>query len=182
MIQKRDSKGRFVKGIIPWNKNNGGYHFSEDFNKRRSKMCKDKKICRNFGEYSKKGNKGAHLGHHFKHSEDAKKRIRIAKTGINNPRWTGGKKSCRTSIAEWYIIRQLVLERDNFKCRICGRMHHEILLDVHHIVPWRISKDNSVGNLITLCRSCHLIEEQKIIKQKIIRGENMEQKIGDISG
>lgn len=29
------------------------------------------------------------------------------------------------------------------------------VLNAHHIVPWVISKDNSMDNLITLCVPCH---------------------------
>lgn len=49
------------------------------------------------------------------------------------------------------------LERDGFKCQECGKKD---VLDVHHIdgkgstfpVP---EQNNSIENLITLCRSCH---------------------------
>lgn len=37
-------------------------------------------------------------------------------------------------------------------CAICGTSHR---LDVHHIVPFRLTHDNDQSNLIPLCKKCH---------------------------
>lgn len=55
---------------------------------------------------------------------------------------------------EWKYKRKEVLERDGFKCRLCGAMGSGYSLHVHHN-----SYDN-LGNepledLITLCKECH---------------------------
>lgn len=55
---------------------------------------------------------------------------------------------------EWNHKRKEVLERDRFKCRLCGAMGSRHSLHVHHN-----SYDN-LGNepledLITLCKECH---------------------------
>lgn len=55
---------------------------------------------------------------------------------------------------EWKVKRKEVLERDKFKCRLCGAKGTEYNLHVHHN-----SYDN-LGNepledLITLCKKCH---------------------------
>ena len=86
--------------------------------------------------------------------------------GKNNPRYTGYiHKKYKIKVIEWKIIRQIVLERDGFICQECGKS--DCLLDVHHIKPYRISNDNSIDNLITLCRSCHSrIEYQIMLKYK----------------
>ena len=53
---------------------------------------------------------------------------------------------------------QLILERDNRKCRIC---FSEKRIVVHHIdgkgrnVPTK-ERNNSLDNLIVLCQSCHM--------------------------
>jgi 5-methylcytosine-specific restriction endonuclease McrA len=47
------------------------------------------------------------------------------------------------------------LKRDDFKCRKCGLDQLARDLDVHHVIPFKKSKDDSLRNLITLCSSCH---------------------------
>lgn len=57
---------------------------------------------------------------------------------------------------EWKHKRKEVLERDKFKCRLCGAKGTEYNLHVHH------NSYNNLGNepledLITLCKECHEI-------------------------
>jgi len=52
----------------------------------------------------------------------------------------------------WTNIRKAVLKRDDNKCRHCGSIER---LEIHHNKKWLLSKDNSMENLITLCRKCH---------------------------
>lgn len=59
----------------------------------------------------------------------------------------------------WKIIRKQVYARDNHTCQICGKT--KCLVHAHHIVPFRVSQDNSLENLITLCARCHRREEAK---------------------
>lgn len=40
--------------------------------------------------------------------------------------------------------------------------------DVHHIIPFRISRSHSLDNLICLCKPCHSKEEAKITDHGII--------------
>lgn len=56
----------------------------------------------------------------------------------------------------WIERAALIRERDKV-CRHCGKTvaQNGRALDVHHIIPYRLSKDNSPENLIALCRSCH---------------------------
>lgn len=58
----------------------------------------------------------------------------------------------RTSCVEWYEARWRVLDRDGHACVLCGSKWK---LDVHHIVPWAETQDNSPANLTTLCKKCH---------------------------
>jgi len=60
---------------------------------------------------------------------------------------------------DWNIIRHLIYSRDHHTCQSCGITN--IMLDVHHKVPFLISFDNSSKNLISLCRSCHMKIEKK---------------------
>lgn len=54
---------------------------------------------------------------------------------------------------EWKRQSVACRERDNHTCQRCGASG--VRLDAHHIVPYRISHDNSLSNLTTLCRPCH---------------------------
>lgn len=51
-----------------------------------------------------------------------------------------------------YNVRQYVLKRDNYTCRICGCK--EAKFHVHHIET-RKAGGNAPDNLITLCENCH---------------------------
>jgi len=76
-----------------------------------------------------------------------------------NPHYKGGTSKIRGN--DWVIQRRKALERDKFTCKRCGIKNDLI---VHHIVPYKISKDNSLENLITLCRKCHIIHERRYSK------------------
>lgn len=53
--------------------------------------------------------------------------------------------------SQWRRIRKEAIRRNPF-CAICGTRRN---LQVHHIVPFRLSFDNSQENLIPLCRKHH---------------------------
>ena len=58
-------------------------------------------------------------------------------------------------------IRLRVLERDSYRCTICGwdhsRWSREVprVLELHHVQPHAKGGENSEENLITLCNVCH---------------------------
>ena len=56
-------------------------------------------------------------------------------------------------------MRFLVMKRDNFKCRICGKSpatNLNIELHIDHIVPWSKGGETTLDNLQTLCSDCNL--------------------------
>lgn len=53
--------------------------------------------------------------------------------------------------SQWNKVRQMAKIAAPF-CGQCGTAEN---LQVHHIVPFRITHDNSQNNLIPLCRRCH---------------------------
>ena len=67
---------------------------------------------------------------------------------------------------DWNKIRMQVYKRDKFVCQGCGSLMRNFkeAFHVHHIVPFLISRDNSIKNLITLCKSCHSKEEMRLRK------------------
>lgn len=53
--------------------------------------------------------------------------------------------------SQWGKIRREILSRQRF-CAFCGTFKS---LQIHHIVPFRLTQDNSRRNLIPLCVKCH---------------------------
>jgi len=92
----------------------------------------------------------------------------LAHTGEKNWRWLGGRKKVYMDEYNkrvkngWAKIRDIVLERDNFTCQICGSKEK---LCVHHKIPTRLGINHDLENLITFCYSCHVKEDSKIIKK-----------------
>lgn len=75
--------------------------------------------------------------------------------------------------SDWWKRRRQALKRDRGQCRVCGVKHPNSAhgLHVHHITPLREFEDESgsidyekahaLGNLVTLCPSCHLEFENR---------------------
>jgi len=61
------------------------------------------------------------------------------------------------NINSWSINKKLALERDGNRCRHCGLVDN---LEVHHMDPFKKSKNNNIDNLITLCNQCHKRAEE----------------------
>lgn len=56
-------------------------------------------------------------------------------------------------------LRFLVMQRDNFKCCICGASPAKdpsIELHIDHIIPWSKGGETTIENLQTLCSRCNL--------------------------
>jgi 5-methylcytosine-specific restriction endonuclease McrA len=71
---------------------------------------------------------------------------------------------------DWRRIRQIVLIRDNFTCQnpncpYCYNLTGIKRLEVHHKIPFILSRDNSLINLITYCPKFHKIEEARIMRE-----------------
>lgn len=55
-------------------------------------------------------------------------------------------------------MRFVIMQRDNFKCRLCGRSpatDPKIKLEIDHIKPWSKGGETVPENLQTLCRKCN---------------------------
>lgn len=60
---------------------------------------------------------------------------------------------------EWQSIRDLVLQRDNYTCRCCGRTKDDkgAALTVHHREYTHLfDEQNNLDDLICLCKYCHI--------------------------
>ena len=86
-----------------------------------------------------------------------------AMKGENNPRWNGGN-SQYPNHAELKRIRIEILKRTKGRCEICGK----IAKIVHHIDG---DKGNqSIDNLMALCRNCHIPLHQEDDPTSINKG------------
>lgn len=85
--------------------------------------------------------------------------------GPESPSWRGGRIRTSDYGDDWSEQREKCFERDGYCCQVCLR-HESVLsrtLHAHHIRKFRESKDNSLGNLVSLCGSCHpKVEKGKI--------------------
>lgn len=73
--------------------------------------------------------------------------------GENSPNWKGGK-SKEEYPREFYQVREFVLSRDNYRCRICGKnLDNPKFAHVHHRDANK--QHNEPENLISLCVHCH---------------------------
>lgn len=84
-------------------------------------------------------------------------RIIKARYGPDNHRWKGGYRGYYSK--NWTIIAETVRDRDGHRCQYpsCSVREGDLdrSIDVHHIVPYIESKDNSLTNLISLCPEHH---------------------------
>lgn len=64
----------------------------------------------------------------------------------------------------WRAIRNKHVKLNNF-CNSCGDKPKRI--EVHHIEPYRVGKNDSSSNLVSLCHKCHSKEE--MVSKKIAR-------------
>ncbi len=72
--------------------------------------------------------------------------------GAKHPRWSGGPKRHYVT-PEWRELSKAMRQRDNYTCQRCGKT--SCRLEVHHIVPWDICRNDAPDNLVSLCPQCH---------------------------
>lgn len=75
---------------------------------------------------------------------------------FNQVLWPRGFKKA-TSREVVPLLRQLVLERDDYTCQKCGATTETAQLHVHHEKSYTLNKimANDPDNCITLCKECH---------------------------
>lgn len=87
-----------------------------------------------------------------------------SRTGERNNWWRGGVTVEGSGYRgeDWEEVRTLALIRDSYTCQDCGIPKRK--LDVHHKIPWHVTHDNSLDNLISLCSSCHKLADLEYIR------------------
>lgn len=61
-------------------------------------------------------------------------------------------------------IRERILLRDMYTCRVCGRVSLD--LEVDHIVPLHLGGPESDGNRQAICGACHLVKSEREEKER----------------
>jgi 5-methylcytosine-specific restriction endonuclease McrA len=97
------------------------------------------------------------------------KLISQTQIGPNHHAYIGGTRFPDRG-TNWAAQRKRALERDGYKCRVCGKKIGKVKHDygVHHITPYKAyagdyQAANKLSNLITLCRVCHPKAEKGVI-------------------
>lgn len=86
----------------------------------------------------------------WKHTEESKLKMSLAKRGEKAPNWQGGKSFEPYTIEFNNALKRAIRIRDKYTCCICGK---EPALHCHHIDYNK--KNCSLDNLIILCINCH---------------------------
>jgi hypothetical protein len=140
-------------------------------NKRRSEKMTGKHIS----EEAKSKLREKFLGK--KMSEETKNKIKATqiknnsiRRGENHYNWKGGnsKRIDRFEDPRYNEWRNLVLERDGYRCQKCQKQfgRSEIGIHAHHIKSYKEFPDRrfDVDNGITLCKPCHMLLHGKKVK------------------
>lgn len=87
----------------------------------------------------------------YYNSEEKSSQLQTAMTNSETVHTTTRDVSLRT--------RFLVMQKDNFRCRLCGASpatDSSVKLHVDHIIPWANGGETIITNLQTLCSMCNL--------------------------
>ena len=90
----------------------------------------------------------------YSHSTETKSKIGFANSGDKNGMWEGGISREEYPAVFWKkCFKDMIRDRDNRMCQICGTPEMGKALDIHHIDYDKRNVDP--GNLISLCHRCH---------------------------
>lgn len=114
-------------------------------------------------------NNGFKIGHCSgttgkKFTQEHKDKISLSQKGDKSRFWRGGHKYYRLHDYNWTKIRKEIYKRDNWTCKECSCKDRK--LHCHHIIPYRISKDDSFDNLVTLCNKCHAKKDFELLRKE----------------
>ena len=105
----------------------------------------------------------------YQTNEERKEKISKAFTGSKHPNWLGGLSRGLDHFRgpDWKRLAEKVRKRQKYCCAECGIHQDETgrKLDVNHIERYHNFTDhrkaNRLNNLIALCHSCHMLQEQR---------------------
>ena len=77
----------------------------------------------------------------------------------------------------WEKIRRQVIQRDNFRCRACGRILNYYNFEIDHVKPLHMMDDKEdpydKKNLQTLCDYCHSAKSARENNRRVQTKEEM---------
>lgn len=165
----RDQNGRFMKGPDKDRMLFEVGHKYRNTGRTRFKPGENRWLGRKHTDEAKKKNRLAHLGLPTPKMAFKKGDPRI--TGPNNPVWNGGTSSARTKMwqsQEYKDWRQDVFERDNYTCQGegCGQIGGK--LNAHHIRSYSLFPELrlDLSNGQTLCLDCHKKTDNFLVKAR----------------
>lgn len=85
-------------------------------------------------------------------TKETDERVLKYSTKISNTVLNGREPAPKKYGSDWSGKREERLLYDNYTCQSCGS---DKSLHVHHWTPYRFCYDNSLENLVTLCKECH---------------------------
>lgn len=98
-------------------------------------------------------------------TDEYKENLAASKRGEKNYNWKGGPSDDSSLLGwQWRKRRKEVYARDSWICQDCGckclntkdsKLHPKRKIQAHHIVARRDGGSDDLGNLVTLCMSCH---------------------------
>lgn len=97
------------------------------------------------------------------------------RTGSKSPRWLGGVTPERQAVyssPEWAKAISVVWQRDDSRCKRCGKEHSaSYRLHVHHIVNFAtVELRCDPENLVLLCIACHnFVHSKKNILKEFVK-------------
>jgi 5-methylcytosine-specific restriction endonuclease McrA len=68
--------------------------------------------------------------------------------------WKASRNVFYTS-KEWVALRRARKHIDRYVCQHCSKSGSGIVLNVHHLTYERFGGDETMEDLVTLCRPCH---------------------------
>lgn len=129
-----------------------GKHHTEESKKKISKAnkiaCRGRKLTKEQIEKIVNSRRG------YTHSEETRRKQSKSKIGDKNPSWNGGSSFYPYCPKFTKQLKEIIRERDNRTCQLCGVKENGKKLSVHHI---HYDKPNCNPDLIALCISCHFI-------------------------
>ena len=159
------------KGCTPWNKNKTGLQV----NPRKGKTKDNDPVCKAISEKLMGHDKFGDCGKYVR-TQEIKLKNSLSRTGKclgdTNPNYKGGISFYHGE--DWNKVKLEIFKRDKFSCQLGGSTNR--VIQVHHVVPYRICKEHTPENLITLCQYHHRKVDNHLRRkeyQGIVRAENI---------